>query len=343
MIETPLLAVRGLVKTYPASGGRLWRSRVVHAVSGVDLELRRGENLALVGESGSGKTTLARCVLGLTRPTSGVISFDGMDMSTSNRAQRAAFRRRVQPVFQDPFSSLDPRWTVGRSIREGLDSYDIGTPAERAARVLELLDQVGLPARYAELRPTELSGGQRQRVGIAAALALGPDLLVADEPVSALDVSVQAQILNLLADLQRNLGLAILFVAHDLSVVQHISARVAVMYLGRIVETGSTSTVFRDPQHPYTRALLSAIPYPDPTRRPEQVPLRGDIPSPLSPPSGCHLHPRCPVAIPTCTTVDPPLSDLEGGHLVACHVAAAAAGDPAATAPRDSTEQTPTP
>jgi len=333
--ETPLLAVHGLVKTYPASGARLWGSRVVHAVSGVDLEVRRGENVALVGESGSGKTTLARCVLGLTRPTAGSIDFDGRDMSTATRSQRGAFRRRVQPVFQDPFSSLDPRWTVGRSVGEGLDSFRIGTPAERAVRVRELLEQVGLPARYAGLRPTELSGGQRQRVGIAAALALGPELLVADEPVSALDVSVQAQILNLLAVLQRDLGLAILVVAHDLSVVRHISDRIAVMYLGRIVETGSTATVFRDPRHPYTRALLSAIPDPDPARRPDLVPLHGDMPSPLSPPPGCHLHPRCPVAVPTCSSVDPALTDLGAGHRVACHVAAAAAGHPDPTAQPD--------
>ncbi|MEJ7706903.1 MAG: ABC transporter ATP-binding protein [Nocardioidaceae bacterium] len=328
MSDAPLLQVRGLVKTYPSPGGHPWRSQVVHAVSGVDLEVRRGENLALVGESGSGKTTLARCVLGLTRPTQGSINFGGRDISTSTSRQRAAFRRRVQPVFQDPFSSLDPRWTIGRSIREGLDSYRIGSPVERAVRVRELLDHVGLPARYADQRPNELSGGQRQRVGIAAALALDPDLLVADEPVSALDVSVQAQILNLLADLQRDLGLAILFVAHDLSVVQHISDRIAVMYLGRIVETGTTDTVFHDPQHPYTRALLSAIPYPDPARRPEHVPLQGDIPSPLAPPTGCHLHPRCPVAIALCSTVDPALTDLGADHRAACHVAAAAAGHP---------------
>ncbi len=328
MSDAPLLAVRGLMKTYPSHGGHLWRGRVVHAVSGVDLDIRRGENLALVGESGSGKTTLARCVLGLTHPTGGSISFDGRDTSTSTSRHRLAFRRRVQPVFQDPFSSLDPRWTVGRSVREGLDAYGIGTPAERDARVRELFDQVGLPARYTDQRPTELSGGQRQRVGIAAALALDPDLLVADEPVSALDVSVQAQILNLLAKLQRDLGLAILFVAHDLSVVQHISDRVAVMYLGRIVETGTTATVFRDPQHPYTQALLSAIPYPDPARRSEQVPLRGDIPSPLAPPSGCHLHPRCPVAIAICRSVDPALTDLGSGHRAACHLVAAEAGHP---------------
>lgn len=328
MSDVPLLSVQGLVKTYPSSGGHLWRSTVVHAVSGVDIEVRRGENLGLVGESGSGKTTLARCVLGLTRPTAGSIRFEGRDTATSTRSQRAAFRRRVQPVFQDPFSSLDPRWTVGRSIAEGLDSYRVGTPVARAARVRELLDHVGLPARYADLRPTELSGGQRQRVGVAAALAVEPELIVADEPVSALDVSVQAQILNLLADLQRDLGLAILFVAHDLSVVRHISDRVAVMYLGRIVETGTTDTVFRDPRHPYTQALLSAIPYPDPARRAEHTPLPGDIPSPLAPPPGCHLHPRCPVAISICRTVDPALTDLGGGHQAACHVAAAAAGHP---------------
>jgi oligopeptide/dipeptide ABC transporter ATP-binding protein len=326
MSEAALLSVRGLVKTYPAASRHPWRNAVVHAVSGVDLEMRRGENLALVGESGSGKTTLARCILGLTRPTEGTISFDGRDTATSTRRQLAAFRRRVQPVFQDPFSSLDPRWTVGRSIQEGLRAYRIGTPRDRQERVLELLDQVGLPARYADQRPTELSGGQRQRVGIAAALALSPELLVADEPVSALDVSVQAQILNLLAQLQQDLGLAILLVSHNLSIVQHISDRVAVMYLGRIVETGPADTVFRDPRHPYTKALLSAIPYPDPSHRPDHIPLHGDIPSPLSPPMGCHFHPRCPLAVDVCGALDPGLTDFGADHQAACHVAAAAAG-----------------
>lgn len=326
MSQVDLLRIRGLVKHFPAPGKHIWRSETVHAVSGVDLDIRRGENLALVGESGSGKTTLARCVLGLARPNAGSIIFDGQDMAKISSRQRSAFRRRVQPVFQDPFGSLDPRWTVARSIREGLDAYRIGDPAARSIRVRELLDQVGLPARYAEQRPAELSGGQRQRVGIAAALALEPELLVADEPVSALDVSVQAQILNLLAELQRDLGLAILFVAHDLSVVQHISHRIAVMYLGRIVETGSTDSVFGNPQHPYTQALLSAIPYPDPSRRSEPLPLPGDIPSPIAPPPGCHLHPRCPVSIAVCRTVDPALTDLGAGHHAACHVAAAAAG-----------------
>ena len=323
---SPLLEVDGLVKTFSVPSG-LFGRRAVSAVAGVSLEVDRGEVLGLVGESGSGKTTLARCVLGLTPIDSGSIRFDGVDVTTLRRGQRTEFRRRVQPVFQDPFASLDPRWTVGRSIREALDAYRVGTPADRDRRVAELLDRVGLRAAYAERYPRQLSGGQRQRVGIAAALASGPDLIVADEPVSALDVSVQAQVLNLFADLQADLGVAVLFVAHDLAVVEHISQRVAVMYLGRIAEVGDAATLFRQPRHPYTRALMEAIPQPDPARRMEHTPLSGEIPSPVNPPSGCRFHPRCPLAEETCRTAPPELEPISPAHRAACWVTA----PPAAT------------
>jgi oligopeptide/dipeptide ABC transporter ATP-binding protein len=320
----PLLRVRGLVKHFPADRGLLGGRAVVHAVDGVDLDVHPGEVLAVVGESGSGKSTLARCVLGLVRPTSGTIEFDGEDVTGAAGARLGRFRQRVQPVFQDPFSSLDPRWRVGKSVREALDAFGIGSKDEREARTRDLLDRVGLNPALAERRPHELSGGQRQRVGIAAALAPGPDLLVADEPVSALDVSVQAQVLNLLDELQRSLGLAILFVAHDLAVVKHISHRVAVMYLGMIVEQGTTEQVFRDPRHPYTRALLEAIPYPDPARRVQAEPLHGEMPSSISPPPGCRFHTRCPVAIERCRIDEPAFTEFGDGHLAACHVARAA-------------------
>jgi oligopeptide transport system ATP-binding protein len=325
----PLLRVEGLVKRFAVGSGTWRRGAHVHAVDGVDLDVAPGEVLAIVGESGSGKTTLARCILRLIDPTAGRILFDGLDVTAIRGRDLGLFRQRVQPVFQDPFSSLDPRWTVGRSVREALDAHAIGTKQERAARVAHLLDRVGLSAALAGRRPHELSGGQRQRVGIAAALAPAPDLIVADEPVSALDVSVQAQVLNLLSELQRDLGLAIVFVAHDLSVVEHISHRVAVMYLGRIVETGPTTAVFRDPRHPYTTALLEAIPLPDPSRRLRPPALAGEIPSPISPPSGCRFHPRCPVAISRCIDDDPEMTDFGGGHMAACHVARARLDQPA--------------
>ena len=320
----PLLEVHGLVKHFPAERGLLGGHAVVHAVDGVDLEVRRGEVLAVVGESGSGKSTLARCVLRLIAPTAGSIVFDGEDVTRIRGAHLARFRQRVQPVFQDPYSSLDPRWRVGRSVREALDAFGIGSPKEREARVHDLLDRIGLSPAHADRRPHELSGGQRQRVGIAAALAPAPDLIVADEPVSALDVSVQAQVLNLLAELQRDLGLAIMFVAHDLAVVEHLSHRVAVMYLGKIVELGRTEQVFRSPQHPYTKALLDAIPYPDPSRQVRAPGLEGEIPSPITPPTGCRFHTRCPVAIERCTTEEPAFTQFDDGHLAACHVARAA-------------------
>lgn len=323
---SPLLEVDGLVKTFSVPSG-LFGRRGVSAVAGVSLEVGRGEVLGLVGESGSGKTTLARCVLGLTPIDAGSIRFDGVDVTTLRRDQRAEFRRRVQPVFQDPFASLDPRWTVGRSIREALDANRVGTGFDRDHRVAELLDRVGLRAEYAQRYPRQLSGGQRQRVGIAAALASGPDLIVADEPVSALDVSVQAQVLNLFADLQADLGVAVLFVAHDLAVVEHISQRVAVMYLGRIVEVGDAGTLFRQPRHPYARALVDAIPQPDPTRGMEHTPLSGEIPSPVNPPPGCRFHPRCPLAQEICRTAVPELEPISPTHLAACWVTA----PPAAT------------
>ncbi|MGZ8631831.1 MAG: ABC transporter ATP-binding protein [Actinomycetota bacterium] len=325
----PLLRVEGLVKHFPADRSLFGRDVVVHAVDGVNLEVHPGEVVAVVGESGSGKSTLARCVLRLVEPTAGRIHFDGTDVTGSSGNDLQRFRRRVQPVFQDPYSSLDPRWQVGRSIRESLDAYSIGTKQERAERVLELLELVGLDPSLAARRPHELSGGQRQRVGIAAALAPSPSLLVADEPVSALDVSVQAQVLNLLAELQRDLGLAMLFVAHDLAVVEHISHRIAVMYLGVIVETGPIDRVFRDPRHPYTQALLEAIPHPDPARWLRPAGLRGEIPSPVAPPAGCRFHTRCPVAIERCSTEIPGMTTFGTGHEAACHVARARLEEPA--------------
>jgi oligopeptide/dipeptide ABC transporter ATP-binding protein len=320
-MSDPILQVRGLVKRFHAGG---MRSRaVVHAVEGVDLEVGHGEVLAVVGESGSGKSTLARCVLRLADATEGSIIFEGRDVTRATGEELTRYRMAVQPVFQDPYSSLDPRWTVGRSIREALDAFRIGAEEDRRSRVGELLERVGLPASVADRHPHQLSGGQRQRVGIAAALAPNARLIVADEPVSALDVSVQAQVLNLLAELRADLGLSILFVAHDLAVVHHISHRIAVMYLGRIVESGPTDTVFRDPRHPYTQALIEAIPHPDPGRKLEIARLRGEIPSPIDPPSGCRFHPRCPVAIERCSADDPGMTQFGGSHAAACHVAAA--------------------
>lgn len=322
-----LLEVDDLVKTFPVGGSR--GRRVVHAVDGASMRIRRGEVLSLVGESGSGKSTLGRCITGMSPPTSGRIVFDGEDLSSFGPSARAAFRRRVQPVFQDPRSSLDPRWPVSRTIGEALRANRIGDRRSRLSRVAELMDLVGLPAHLAGRLPRELSGGQQQRVAIAAALALDPELLVADEPVSALDVSVQAQILNLLSELRTELGLALLFIAHDLSVVEHLSDRVAVMYLGRIVEVGTTSEIFDAPQHPYTRALMAAIPRPDPTRRMDRTRLVGEIPSPISPPSGCHFHTRCPVAVARCSAEIPAATSFTPTHAAHCFIAGQAATESA--------------
>ena len=316
---SPLLQVEGLVKTFPA-GGPPWRRRRVHAVSGIDLVVGQGRTLGLVGESGSGKSTLGRCILGLDRPDDGRVLFEGADVAAMSRTARARFRRRVQPVLQDPFGSLDPRWPVGRSVREALDVHRIGSPHERDERVRELFDRVGLSPSLATRLPQHLSGGQRQRVGIAAALTTEPDLIVADEPVSALDVSVQAQVLNLFADLQRDLGVAAVFIAHDLGVVEHVSDDVAVMYLGRVVESGPAGEVLSRPQHPYTRALVEAIPHPDPRRRAQHQPLPGEIPSPVDPPPGCAFHPRCALVREDCRRERPVLTLVSGGSRVACPV-----------------------
>lgn len=317
----PILEVQDLVKEFPIRHDLRGRATVVHALDGVSLTVAPGESVAVVGESGSGKTTLARCVLGLTQPTAGTIRVGGRALTTS-QADLRAIRRQVQPVFQDPYASLDPRWSVARTIREPLDAFHIGTPAERDARVAALLDLVGLSARMASRRPHELSGGQRQRVGIAAALALEPRLIVADEPTSALDVSVQAQILNLLADLQREMGIALLLITHNLAVVEHLCDRVLVLYLGRLVEQASVPELFAGARHPYSQALLEAIPLPDPAHRLPPVVIRGEIPSPIDPPPGCHFHTRCPLAIEVCTSIRPAMTSFGPTHLAACHVAA---------------------
>ncbi len=318
----PILQVRNLVKHFQVGGGLFGGGAgIVKAVDGVSFEIHRGETLGLVGESGCGKTTTGRCILRLEPPTSGEVVFEGRDMSKLSDAELRGLRRRMQVIFQDPYSSLNPRMTVGQIISEPLGVHGIVPDrAARAARVQDLLRHAGLLPAMARRYPHELSGGQRQRVGIARALAMEPSLIICDEPVSALDVSIQAQIINLLEDLQAEFGLTYLFVAHDLSVVRHISDRVAVMYLGKIVEITDRKSLYEDPQHPYTRALLSAVPIPDPVveAKREHVVLGGEVPSPLNPPSGCVFHPRCPIAVAECRTTVPELREIKPGHQAAC-------------------------
>jgi peptide/nickel transport system ATP-binding protein len=322
-MDQPLLRVANLVKNFPARGSAFGRaSEQVHAVADVSFEISAGETLGLVGESGCGKSTTGRCVLQLIEPTSGEVWLEGRSVTDLNGKALGALRRDMQIIFQDPYASLNPRMTVGAIIGEALTIHKLAkTRAEFAERVVELLQLVGLDADHMRRYPHEFSGGQRQRIGIARALAVSPKLIVCDEPVSALDVSIQAQIVNLLADLQEEFRLAYLFIAHDLAVVQHISTRVAVMYLGRIVELAPAEELFGNPRHPYTEALLSAVPTPDPTARRQRIRLEGDIPNPIHPPPGCHFHTRCPIRqLPLCSAERPPLKQIAGGHWVACHL-----------------------
>jgi oligopeptide/dipeptide ABC transporter ATP-binding protein len=309
-----LVRVRGLFKHFPLQNS----NDVVRAVDGVTFEIVKGETLGLVGESGCGKSTVGRCLLRLIEPTSGQIEFEGRDVLSLSGGELRRLRRGMQIIFQDPYASLNPRMKVRDIVSEPLVIHGIGDKAERRERVADLLRKVGLDPDYMNRYPHEFSGGQRQRLGIARALALNPKLIVADEPVSALDVSVQAQVINLLEDLQAEFELTYLFISHGLAVVEHISNRVAVMYLGRIVEVTTAAELYSNPLHPYTRALLSAIPVPDPTRKRERIVLKGDVPTPINPPSGCRFHTRCPDAIPECSKIDPDLREVAAGHRVAC-------------------------
>jgi peptide/nickel transport system ATP-binding protein len=321
MTTVPLVEVSDLRKHFPVRRGLFGRPRAfVRAVDGVSLDIHAGETLGLVGESGCGKSTLGRLILRLIEPTGGDVRFDGRSLLHLRPRDLRGVRRAMQIIFQDPYGSLNPRMRVSSIVGEGLAIHRVGTSAQRRERVRSLLELVGLPPDAAARFPHEFSGGQRQRIGIARALAVEPRFVVADEAVSALDVSIQAQILNLLQDLKQRLGLTLLFISHDLRVVEHLSDRVAIMYLGKIVEIGSRDEVYAEPRHPYTRALLAAVPVPDPRRRAERPPLGGDVPSPLSPPPGCAFHPRCPYAEELCRRVTPPLEAGRSGRAVACHV-----------------------
>jgi oligopeptide transport system ATP-binding protein len=314
-MNAPLLRVKDLVKQFPVKGGR------VHAVDGVSFDIAAGETLGLVGESGCGKSTTGRCILRLIEPTSGSVWFEGTEVTSLGRRALRLLTRDMQIIFQDPFASLNPRMSVGRIIGEALIIHRLAkTQREFDERVVQLLETVGLRADHRRRYPHEFSGGQRQRIGIARALAVSPKLIVCDEPVSALDVSIQAQVINLLEDLQRQFKLTYLFIAHDLSVVEHISTRVAVMYLGKIVELASAKDLYRAPRHPYTEALVSAVPIPDPTLKRRRVLLQGDVPSPIRPPPGCAFHTRCPICVPLCSEQTPPLKQSADGRWVACHL-----------------------
>jgi len=309
-----LVEVRGLVKHFAVENS----DDVVRAVDGVSFEIFQGETLGLVGESGCGKSTVGRCLLRLIEPTAGEVKFEGRDVLSLGKTEMREIRREMQIVFQDPFASLNPRMKVGDIVGEPLVIHKIGTRKERHDRVAELLQKVGLDPDYRNRYSHEFSGGQRQRIGVARTLALNPKLIVADEPVSALDVSVQAQVVNLLQDLQKEFGLAYLFISHGLAVVEHISTRVAVMYLGRIVEVATAAELYAGALHPYTKALLSAIPIPDPNHKRDRIVLQGDVPTPINPPSGCRFRTRCPIAIDECARIDPELREVSPGHEVAC-------------------------
>ena len=322
--EKPLLEVKNLQMHFPLTQGIIFQRKVgaVQAVDGISFAVKKGETLGLVGESGCGKSTTGRTILQLYKPTDGEVIFNGTDLIKLDSGDMRKMRRHLQMIFQDPYASLNPRMTVGNIVSEPMQIHNLVPKAERTKRVQELLQTVGLNPYFANRYPHEFSGGQRQRIGIARALAANPDFIVCDEPVSALDVSIQAQIVNLLEDLQDQFGLTYLFIAHDLSVVRHISDRVAVMYLGKIVELADRNELYENPMHPYTKALLSAIPIPDPVieKQRERIILTGDVPSPINPPTGCHFHTRCPYVMDVCKQVDPPFTEKASGHLVACHL-----------------------
>jgi oligopeptide transport system ATP-binding protein len=321
-VDGPLLAVEDLRVWFPISDGIVFQRHIgdVRAVDGVTFSMQKGETLGLVGESGCGKSTTGRAIIRLHRPTTGTIKFLGTDISGLEGAELRQMRRRMQMIFQDPYASLNPRMNVDGIIGEPMEIHGVGSKAERHERVRDLLATVGLNPDFGSRYPHEFSGGQRQRIGVARALALNPDLIVADEPVSALDVSIRAQIINLLQQLQQELGLSYLFIAHDLAVVRHLSDRVAVMYLGQIVEQGAAADLYTDPRHPYTVSLLSAVPVPDPAIKRTKLVVQGDVPSPLNPPPGCRFHTRCPYAEARCKVDVPLLREVEPGHHVACHL-----------------------